>query len=119
MSPRTWTFSPLPTLSGAPTFAVESTYATTIFRALSGVPKSLELGFNLVPFPQDLRFNADRETNGGAAIFPDGLAVFVHGHTMDKTQPLLWLPDKADFVPVDSWKKVYSQEKHQGYLAGG
>ena len=119
MSQRSWAFGTAPASWGAPTFAVESTYAATILRELSGVRTSLEFGFNLSPFPRDLRLSADRETNGSAAIFPDGLAVFIRGQIMDKTTPVIWLRGKAEFVPAGSWREVYSEKKHQDYLTGG
>jgi len=117
MGSRGWLLDGVPTTGGAPRFAVDSSYATTIFRALSDAPMSHELGFNLAPYSHELRFNADRQTNGSAAIFPDGLAVFLRGNTMDKTQPMLWLRDKGEFVPAEFWQSSDSEEKSQGYLA--
>jgi hypothetical protein len=122
-----WRFTGVPRSWQAPSFAIESTYAATVLRTLSPrVPERFELGFDLTPMPESLRREADRETSGGAAIFPDGLAVFIRGAITEKKQPIVWLRDKGDFVSVQQWQSLNMQKAAQqlqaqtyGYLTSG
>lgn len=102
---KPWTFTGAPPFWQVPMFAVEITRAATVLRTLSSrQPTRAEESFDLTPIPEELRRDADRETSGGAAIFPDGLAVFIRAGIMEETQPILWLRDKQDFVPFDVWR---------------
>jgi hypothetical protein len=116
--PQIWDLSFVPRPWEAPTFAVESTYALNILRTLSLVPERAELGFDLAPFDPRVMRAASLETSGGAAIFPDGLAVIIRGNVIKETHPIMWMRDKGDFMPAGSWRSPdFKQNKN--YLAGG
>ena len=87
----------------APTFALESTTALNILGSLSGIlPGHSEFGFDIPPISPGLIREASTASEGGAAIFPDGLAVFIRNNIIEKSQPIVWLRGTGDLVPPPS-----------------
>ena len=81
----------------APAFALEASYALEILRTLSRYPEHFEVGFDLAPIPLALRRDA-RGGDGGAAIFPDGLAVITRRNLATTPRLVYWSRERDDLA---------------------
>jgi hypothetical protein len=79
-----------------PVFAVESSRALQIFRTLSRFPEHTDVPFDIAPVDPDLLQQARAEGDGGAAIFPDGLAAITRRNLIKEMHPIKWSRHKPD-----------------------
>ena len=114
---KNWTFTSAPPLWQSPSSAIERSCAARVLGMLSEAhPSLLETAFDSIPISDELRHRADRETSGGAAIFPDGLAVFIRREVMDENQPIVWVRTRGDFVSVQEWRHVDAKRMHEEFI---
>jgi hypothetical protein len=110
-------FTSAPPLWQAPSFAIERDRAASVLRTVSQAPRaSFEIGFDVAPMSAELRYEADRESSGGAAIFPDGLAAFIRREITEEKQPIVWVRERGDFVSVEEWQKIEKQRIQEEFL---